>query len=387
MYAHRRKGKLHTRLSFHIETTKSGAFNLGMGKFNASSARFLGMSPIASSFVGLEFQDFLADPRVAVEITPTPEDTVPCTLGVSKNIRQTCNQVFYMPGTYGDFDVLQNASLPHADLVVVHDMRGYQLDFNTPKKNTNIVYDLKKDCDVYGTNMIAFQICFQDLEDTIAMRKWRPSRYSIHSSLLTSLLGLNTCLNSTDMSNSACLSDNTWRQQPGTSSTLKMNVRTGTVGFSRLNSTIQTHMLTGDVQPANIVSAQLLEAFHGLFTGRSRATASHDLTPGFTDFLDDILGGFTSQVNMAPVIVAVHFASGPLFYGTQHTGKTRNAMSLHSLIAKVLYWCSIPIAQTLSAIETGVGTENLTSTLQTGFDDGGQATYSLATSTYELVVG
>ena len=169
-HAYAEKANVRTHLSYHIETTRSGPYNLGMGSFNASSARYIGMSQMTSSIMGLEFQNFLSDPRVAVDITPTPEDSIPCTYGYETDTRQTCNQVFYMPGTYGDLDLLRNASLPHADLVVVHNMRGYQLDFNTSGADTGVVYDLEQDCDTYGHDLVAFQICFKDHEDAIAMR-------------------------------------------------------------------------------------------------------------------------------------------------------------------------------------------------------------------------
>jgi hypothetical protein len=162
------------------------------------------------------------------------------------------------------------------------------------------------------------------------------------------------------------------------------------VGFSRLNSTIQTYKLEDDAKPANIVSAQLLDAFHGLFTGRSRGTAGEDVLSEMGDLFNSILGslmGLTQKTDMAPVIIAAHFASGPIFYGSHHTGAARNIMSLHSLVAKVLFWSSMPVAETLSAaVEGGPGTGNLTDTLHF-IDDGGQATYSLATSTHELVIG
>lgn len=161
------------------------------------------------------------------------------------------------------------------------------------------------------------------------------------------------------------------------------------MGFSRLNSTIQTYTLADDEESANIGSVQLLDAFHGLFTGRSRGTAADDVLPEITDLFSSILGsltGLTRRIDMAPVVVATHFASGPMFYGTHHTGTARNIMSLHSLVAKVLFWSSMPLAGTLSTVETGLGADNLTNALHF-IDDGGQATYSLATSTHELVVG
>jgi hypothetical protein len=76
-----------------------------------------------------------------------------------------------MPGTFGDLDLLRNGTLPHADLVVVHDTRGYQLDFQTIAEDNKIDFDIDNDCGVYGYDNHAFQLCFQDHESGIAMRK------------------------------------------------------------------------------------------------------------------------------------------------------------------------------------------------------------------------
>jgi hypothetical protein len=62
-------------------------------------------------------------------------------------------------------------------------------------------------------------------------------------------------------------------------------------------------------------------------------------------------------------------------------------MSLHSLVAKVLFLGSVPLTGTLSAVNTRLGTENLMNTFQFDINNRGYSTYSLATSTHELVVG
>jgi hypothetical protein len=192
------------------------------------------------------------------------------------------------------------------------------------------------------------------------------------------------------MKQSACLSNTTWRQLPGISSNVGIKIRTGTVGFSRLNSTIQTYKLADDVKSANIVSAELLDAFHGLFTGRSRGTTGDDTPSEISELFNSILGslgGGRQIIDMAPVIVASHFASGPLLYGSHHAGAARNTMSLHSLVAKVLFWSSLPVGETLAtAIEGGPSSGNVSNGVQLSHH-GGQATYSLATSVHELVIG
>jgi hypothetical protein len=50
-------------------------------------------------------------------------------------------------------------------------MRGYQLDFHIVGEDNAIEFDLKKDCSVYGNEKVAFQICFRDTQNRIAIRK------------------------------------------------------------------------------------------------------------------------------------------------------------------------------------------------------------------------
>jgi hypothetical protein len=144
---------------------------MGMGEFNVSAAIVFVQSQLTDSIIGMYFQDFLSDSRIAVDITQSPENLIPCTLGISKSSKQNCNQVFYMPGSYGDLDILRNGALPYADLVVVHDTRGYQLDFDTVARDERIEFDIDNACGVYGTDVYAFQVCFKDHEGGIAMRK------------------------------------------------------------------------------------------------------------------------------------------------------------------------------------------------------------------------
>jgi hypothetical protein len=187
----------------------------------------------------------------------------------------------------------------------------------------------------------------------------------------------------TNVGQARCLHDTEWRRQPGFASTLKIGARVGTTAFSRLNSSIQTYELANDVRSTNITAAQLLATFEGFFTGRS----SEGNESESTEFLESLMAGFTGQVDMGPVFIGSYFAMGPLMYGTQNIA-ARDAIGLYSLVAKILWWCSIPIGKSIPTMETGVSplTWNLTDTLGTGFTDLAQATYSLATSRYELIV-
>lgn len=158
-----------TRLDYHAElTTTAGMFDASMGDFSTASA--LELALLANSLVGLQFSDFISDSRVVVDVTPNPGDAIPCSVGTSTTSRQACNQVFYMPGTTGDLDLPSNATAPHADLVVVYDMRGYQPNFSTSHGNAR--FSLKNDCQAYGFNQAAFQICFGDVDEAIAISKF-----------------------------------------------------------------------------------------------------------------------------------------------------------------------------------------------------------------------
>jgi hypothetical protein len=199
---------------------------------------------------------------------------------------------------------------------------------------------------------------------------------------------INTCQNSTDATQSFCLKDTEWRGLTGFSSTVKIDYRLGTIGFSRLNSTIQTYELADDIQPTNITAAQLLAVFHGFFTGQS-LEEEEAIPSEWTDLMNSLLGaigGTTPKVDMAPIFVGLYFGMGPLMYDN-HNIAARNAAGLYSLVAKILWWCSIPLAKYFPAVGTNPSdATHFASMMQTSFGETGQATYSLATSTYELIV-
>jgi hypothetical protein len=196
-------------------------------------------------------------------------------------------------------------------------------------------------------------------------------------------------MNMTNISQSRCLHDTKWRRQSGFASTLKIGARKGTVAFSRLNSSIQTYELANDVQSTNITAAQLLAAFEGFFTGTSSEgnEPTDEIPSEWTAILSSLMEGSSGQAQMGPRFVAVYFAIGSLMYGSQNVA-ARNAIGLYSLVAKILWWCSTSITKSIPArgASTSLMSANLTDTIETGFGDHGQATYSLATSRYELIV-
>jgi hypothetical protein len=170
---------------------------------------------------------------------------------------------------------------------------------------------------------------------------------------------------------------------------MKIDSRLGTVGFSRLNSTIQTYELADDIQTTNITAAQLLAAFHGFFTGNSPGE-DEDVPSEYSDLINSLLGivdPSAIKIKMGPIFIGVYFGMGLTMYGSDNIA-AHSAIGLYSLVAKILWWCSTPLARYVPAIGTVLPntTRDFEHQVQTSFGETGQATYSLATSTYELVV-
>lgn len=125
---------------------------------------------------------------------------------------------------------------------------------------------------------------------------------------------------------------------------------------------------------------------HGLFTGRNpeEDDSMTNLMNSFMSLVPSLMG----QVKMAPVFVGVYFGTGSLMYGSQNFA-SRGSQGLYSLITKVLWFCSAPMMEFLPAAGQGLSDHhtNFVSAVESNMGNTGLTTYSLATSTYELVVG
>lgn len=133
----------------------TGPYSGAMGDFNASKAAVYG--PMIDSFFGPEFADFLSDSRRVIDITSNAKDAVPCSSGFSKTSTQTCDQTFFMPALVADVNILRNAAVPQANMIVLHNSPGWMLNFTANNQPTG--FDSTVDCRVYGTYLAAFEIC------------------------------------------------------------------------------------------------------------------------------------------------------------------------------------------------------------------------------------
>lgn len=147
-----------------------------------------------------------------------------------------------------------------------------------------------------------------------------------------------------------------------------------------MNTTIQTYQLANSWSTLNITGADLLTAFDGFFGSSNSAEANPFL---------GILESFMGPVNIkyAPLFIVSSIALVYPSYG-KSAAIARNTNSVQALLAMALYYCSglfgtaIPSPESLPAN----GNVNLTKFHEESFSKFPEATYSLASTSYELVV-
>lgn len=108
----------------------------------------------------------------------------------------------------------------------------------------------------------------------------------------------------TDAQSSTCVSSTDWRELPGSTISLTLRARCGTVGFSRLNTTIQTCRLANELYATNTTAAQLRAVFDALFS--STGSDNDDAAQELASLLGSLTGflGSSGGLKMAPITVA-----------------------------------------------------------------------------------
>lgn len=152
------------------------------------------------------------------------------------------------------------------------------------------------------------------------------------------------------------------------------------MGFSRLNTTIQTYQLANSWSMPDIHGSDVLKAFDGFFD-----TPKNELVD-LSQLVDPFVG--PTKIKYAPVFIVSTIATINLLYGA-NAAIARNTNALQALLAAALQYCSglygdtIPSAEALSAD----GNTNITAVLEEAFSKLPRASYSLASTSYHLVVG
>ena len=94
---------------------------------------------------------------------------------------------------------------------------------------------------VYGYNIAAFQVCVRDSDGIIGISMCNVLISRWNQIILNLQTEINSCLNTDKVLDFKCLENSHWRKSPGSNTSDTISSRVATVGFSRLNGTIQTY--------------------------------------------------------------------------------------------------------------------------------------------------
>jgi len=180
------------------------------------------------------------------------------------------------------------------------------------------------------------------------------------------------------------LTNRGWQSLPGSTTSASISLRNATIGFSRLNSTIQIHHLADHWTALDIGASNLLTAFDGFFT----SITSPEIVDWANEFINMLSPTSSQDIKFAPIIIASYLEVSDQAYEPA-AAQSRNTLALQSLLAFALFYCSLSPFKILPSIGADPASANLTSAdvLQTSFTNSPNLTYYMASTTYELLVG
>lgn len=146
-------GDVHTDPDYDIIAPSPEARSFGFKGFNISVASSLSL--IADTIYGATLNEFLLDPRAVIDITSDSTTNPSCASGYDFKHDNVCTRSVFIPGTTA---LVIDEHYHEADLFVVHNNIGYQLDFNPLKED--FIFDGATHCRIYGTAHAAAQYCF-----------------------------------------------------------------------------------------------------------------------------------------------------------------------------------------------------------------------------------
>ncbi|ERF73581.1 hypothetical protein EPUS_07515 [Endocarpon pusillum Z07020] len=359
-------GDVRTDVGFQIVAPSSEPRSYGFQNFNSSAASLLAFS--ADQVFGVSMDEFLVNPRFVVDITPVDRGNQSCSTGYDINKGQACTRNIFLPTSAGS---ALDETHPEADLVVVQDAIGYQLEFTS--LDEAFQFDSAAHCHIYGTDFTAFQLCLRSAYDArIAAR-------------------LNYCA-IFDGRNGSCLSSTEWAEAPGWRTLMEATLRKADVAYSRRNNTIVAHFFKSDKNPAAVEAGDLLQAYNLLIDSKPPQVSSGSDTlndiiesvfsGGDLDNISDTLASLVT-VNKLSVSIPSAFHVLDLIYLSSSRRAFRGSEILQNLLAIPLWYCSQSSASNVVLSEA-----DPTTSFQTFTDNTRQGPeVFLARSEYNLTVG
>ncbi len=378
-------GDVQTDVGFQIVAPSSEPRSFGFQSFNSSVASLLAFS--ADQIFGMSMDEFLVNPRFVVDITPVDRGNQSCSTGYDINKGQACTRNIFLPASGGS---ALDETHPEADLVVVQDAIGYQLDFNS--LDEVFQFDSAAHCHIYGTDLAAFQLCLRSAYDAgIAASKCS----SMHFWPDSQAVGLNYCA-MVDGRNGSCLSSTEWTEAPGWGTLMEATLRKADIAYSRRNNTIVTHSFKSGKNPADVEAGDLLQAYNLLID--SEATQASSSGSSSQGTLDDIIksifssGDVGNLSNTLAALVTVNrlsasipsvFHTLTLAYLSSSHRAFKGSEILQNILAIPLWYCSVSSTSNVILSEVDPSTS-----LHSFITNTGQGPkLFLARSEYNLIVG
>lgn len=158
-------GNVNTQMTFEILDRSSSSRGWGMRPFNASLAKNVFL--VADEILQAQSDMFLSDPSHAIDITPGPLRSVPCTKGPSSHSGQSCERTFFMPGgvELAAPTVNNDEGLLETDVFLAQNQQGYLLHFQEGDKQW--LSGETANCEVYGFPFGAYRLCLENAADNV----------------------------------------------------------------------------------------------------------------------------------------------------------------------------------------------------------------------------
>lgn len=150
-------GDVHSDLGYHLVGPSLEVRAYEFRRFNSSAAAVVGNN--AQTTYTSAANNFLIDTKV-IDLTSIQNPDRSCSSGYDFKRNSVCTRAVFLPIT---MVAAVDETYPNADLIVVHDVRGYYLDFSPLEATFN--FRNTSYCRIYGRDVMAAQYCFAPASD------------------------------------------------------------------------------------------------------------------------------------------------------------------------------------------------------------------------------
>jgi len=151
-------GDVHPDSGYHLVGPSLEVRAYQFRHFDSSAAAVVATSAQTTYVSAANY--FLIDTRV-IDLTSARDPDQSCSSGYDFRRNTVCNRAVFLPIT----NVLAaDETYPNADLIVVHGVQGYYLDFGPLA--AGFTFDSTSHCRIYGIDEMAAQYCFAPASDS-----------------------------------------------------------------------------------------------------------------------------------------------------------------------------------------------------------------------------